>query len=71
MLETTREKYQFISIAADLSEETLKAMETWNDIFQALKVNYCQQRLLHPTMVTFKIDGDRKTFQDKHKLKQS
>jgi hypothetical protein len=37
-------------IAADFSEETLKAKRTWNDLFQFLKENNCWCRLMYPAI---------------------
>jgi hypothetical protein len=70
MLRATREKCQVIykskpiRITADLSEETLKAKQAWNDVFQALKEN-CQPRLLYLAKLSFIIfGGEIKTFHD-------
>jgi hypothetical protein len=43
-------------------------MKVSNDIFQDLKVNNCQPRLLLPAKLFFKINGEIKAFQDKKKL---
>lgn len=42
------------------------------DVFQVPKQNKtdCQERLLHPAMLSSKMGGQIKTFPDKHKLKQ-
>jgi hypothetical protein len=50
--------------------ETLKARRTCNDVFQALKKNYCQPRLLYPAKLSFTIERKVKTFHDKQKLKK-
>jgi hypothetical protein len=61
-LKVTREKHQVtykgkpIRMTADFSPETLKTRREWNDVFQALKENNCQPRLLHPAMLTFIIE---------------
>lgn len=39
-----------------------------NDIFQALKVNKYQLNMLSPTKLSFKIYGEIRIFQNKHKL---
>jgi hypothetical protein len=56
-------------ITADCSRRTLKARRTWNDVFQTLKENYSQPRLLYPSKLYFIIEK-LKTLCDKEKLKQ-
>ena len=55
---------------ADLSAETLQARREWQDIFKALKGKNLQLRLLYPARISFKIDGEIKSFSDKQKLRQ-
>jgi hypothetical protein len=50
--------------------ETLKARRAWSEVFQALNENNFNPRIPHPTKLSFKIDGARKIFHDKQKLKQ-
>jgi hypothetical protein len=52
------------------SPTLLHTQETWTDVFQALKQNNCQVRLLYLAKISIKIEGEIKTFPDKHKLKQ-
>jgi hypothetical protein len=59
-----------IRLTADFSEQTLNARSAWNDVFQVLKENNCQPRLLYPARLSFKIEGEIKTFQDKDKLRE-
>jgi hypothetical protein len=37
-----------------IPKETLTARKAWNVVFQALKVNNCQIRLLYPVKLSFK-----------------
>jgi hypothetical protein len=46
-------------------------MNTWNNTFKELKEHNCQSRLLYPSMLSLRIDGEMKNFQDQQKLKQS
>jgi vacuolar-type H+-ATPase catalytic subunit A/Vma1 len=75
-LKAAREKKQVtykgkpIKITADFSTETLKARTAWGEIFWALNENNFNPRILHPAKLSFKIDGARKVFHDKQKLKQ-
>ena len=57
-------------LTADLSAETLQAKREWQDIFKVLKGKNLQPRLLYPARISFKIDGEIKSFSDKQKLKR-
>ena len=54
----------------DLSAETLQAKREWQDIFKVLKEKNIQPRLLYPTKMSFKINGEIKSFMDKQKLRE-
>ena len=74
VLKTSREKQQVtykgnpISLTADLLAETLQARREWQGIFKILKGKNLQPRLLYPARISFKIDGEIKSFSDKQKL---
>ena len=76
ILEAAREKQQVtykgnpICLTADLSVETLQARREWQDIFKVLKGKNLQPRLLFPARISFKIDGEIKSFSDKQKLRK-
>ena len=55
-------------ITADLSTETLQARREWQDIFKVLKGKNLKPRLLYLARISFKIDGEIKSFSDKQKL---
>ena len=57
-----------IRITADLSIETLQARREWQDIFKVMKENNLQPRLLYPVRISFKYEGEIKSFTDKQKL---
>ena len=57
-------------LTADLSAETLRARREWQDIFKALKGENLQPRLLYPARISFKVDGEIKSFSDKQKLRE-
>ena len=59
-----------ICLTADLSAETLKARREWQDIFKVPKGKNLQPRLLYPARISFKIDGEIKSFSDKQKLRE-
>ena len=77
ILKAAREKQQVtykgnpIHLTADLSAETLQARKEWQDIFKVLKGKNLQLRLWHPARISFKIDGEIKSFSDKQKLRES
>ena len=59
-----------IRLTADLSAETLQARREWQDIFKVLKGENLQPRLLYLARISFKIDGEIKSFLDKQKLRE-
>ena len=71
ILKAAKEKQQVtykgnpIGLTADLSAETLQARREWQDIFKVLKGKNLQPRLLYLAKISFKIDGEIKSFSDK------
>ena len=59
-----------IRLTADLSAETLQARREWQDIFKVLKGKNLQPRLLYLARISFKINGEIKSFSDKKKLRE-
>ena len=57
-------------LTADLSAETLQATGEWQGIFKVLKEKNLQPRLLYPARISFKTDGEIKSFSDKQKLRE-
>ena len=76
ILKAAREKQQIthkgipIRITADLSIETLQARREWQDILKVMKENNLQLRLLYPARISFKYEGEIKSFTDKQKLRE-
>ena len=76
ILKPAREKKQIthkgipIMLTADLSAETLQATRQWQDIFKVMKGKNLQPRLLYPARISFRFDGELKTFTDKQKLRE-
>ena len=54
-----------IRITADLSIETLEARREWQDILKVMKENNLQPRLLYPARISFRYEGEFKSFTDK------
>ena len=75
ILKATREKQQthkgiLIRITADISIETLQARREWQDILKVMKKKNLQPRLLYPARISFKYEGETKSFTDKPKLRE-
>ena len=59
-----------IRLSADFSAETLQARREWHDIFKVMKRKNLQPRILYPARLSFRFDGEIKSFTDKPKLKE-
>ena len=59
-----------IRLSADYSKETLQARRDWQEIFKVMKSRDLQPRLLYPAKLSFRIEGQIKSFPDKKKLKE-
>ena len=76
ILKAAREKQQIthkgipVRITADLSIETLHARREWQKILKVMKEKNLQPRLLYPARISFKYEGEIKSFTDKQKLRE-
>ena len=76
ILKAIKEKQQIthkgipIRIKADLSIETLQARREWQDILKVMKENNLQPRLLYPARISFRYEGELKSFTEKQKLRE-
>ena len=76
VLKAAREKQHImvkeipIRIIAGFSIETLQARREWQDIFKVMKEKNLQPRLLYPARISFKYEGEIKSFTDKEKLRE-
>ena len=76
ILKAAREKQQIthkgipIRITADLSIETLQARREWQDKLKVMEEKNLQPRLLYPESISFKYEGEIKSFTDKQKLRE-
>ena len=59
-----------IRLIADLSADTVQARREWKDIFKVMKEKNLQPRLLYPARISFRFDGEIKTFTDRQKLRE-
>ena len=57
-------------ITADLSIETLQARREWQGILKVMKEKNLQPRLLCPAKISFKYEGEIKSFTDKQKVRE-
>ena len=55
-----------IRFAGDLSTETWQARKEWQDIFNMLKQKNMQPIILYPVRLSFKIEGEMKSFPNKN-----
>uniref|UniRef100_A0A8D1WUF3 LINE-1 retrotransposable element ORF1 protein n=1 Tax=Sus scrofa TaxID=9823 RepID=A0A8D1WUF3_PIG len=76
ILKAAREEKQItykgtpIRLLADFSAETLQARRKWHDILNVMKGKNLQPRLLDPARLSFRFEGEIKTFTDKQKLRE-
>ena len=50
--------------------KTLQARKEWQDILKVMKEKNLQPRLLYPARISFKYEGEIKSFTDKQKLRE-
>ena len=53
-----------IRITSDLPTQTWNEMKGWQDIFKDLSEKNLQPRILNPARLSFRIDGEIRTFQN-------
>ena len=54
-----------ISLSANLSTETLPARREWHDTVKVMKGKSLQARILYTAKLSFRLDGEIKSFSDK------
>ena len=59
-----------IRLTADQSTETWQARKGCKEIFRVLNEKNMQPRILYPARLSFRIEGEIKSFQDRQKLKE-
>ena len=59
-----------IRLRAEPSTETWQARKGWQDIFRVLNEKNLQPTILYPARLSFRIEGEIKSFQDRQKLKE-
>ena len=75
LLKAKREKRQItykgtpIRLTVDFSAETLQARREWHDIFKVMKGKNLKPRLLYSARISFRFNGEIKSFTDKRKVR--
>ena len=75
VLKATRGKQQIthkgnpIRLSADFLAKILQARREWQDTFKVRKGKILQTRILQPVRLSFRFEGDIKSFTDKQKLR--
>ena len=59
-----------IRLSADFSAETLQVRRERHNIFKMMKRKNLQPRIIYPGRLSFKFDGEIKSFPDKPKLRE-
>ena len=76
LLKAGREKRQItykgtpIRLTADFSAEALQPRREWHDILKVMKGKNVQPRLLYPARISFRFNGEIKSFTDKQNLRE-
>ena len=76
LLKATREKWEIaykgilIRLLADFSTETLQNRKEWYNMFKVMKGKSVQPRIPYPARLSFRFDGEIKSFQGKQKLRE-
>ena len=58
-----------IRLSADFSAEALQVKSEWHNIFKVMKRKNLQPRILCSARLSFRFDGEMKSFPDKQKLR--
>ena len=58
------------SFSADFSAEALQARRLWHDILKVMNGKNSNPRLLYPARLSFRFEGEIKSFTDKQKLRE-
>ena len=59
-----------ISLSADFSVETVPARNEWHNIFEMMKGENLQPRILYPASIHSDLTGKYKSYTDKQKLRE-
>ena len=59
-----------IRVTADVSTVTWQPRKGWQDIFRVLNEKNMQPKILYPTRISFKMEGEIKSFKDRKEMKE-
>ena len=59
-----------IRLSADFSAVTLQTRREWHNIFKVMKGKNLHPRIFYITRLSFRFDGEIKSFPDKQKLRE-
>ena len=65
-----RYKGTLIRLSADFSAETVQARREWHETLDVMKEKKLQPRLLYPARLSFRFEGEIKSFIVKQKLRE-
>ena len=68
--ETVTYKGVPIRLSADFSKETLQARRGWKEVFKIMRGKDLHPRLLYPAKLSFRMEGQIRSFPDEVKLKK-
>ena len=68
--ETVTYKGVPIKLSADFSKVTLQARRGWKEVFKVMKSEDLHPRLLYPTKLSFRMEGQMRCFPEKVKWKE-
>ena len=63
-------KGRLIRLVVDLSTETSQARMEWQEIFNVMNRKNMYPRILYPTSLSFRLEGEIRVFPNKQKLKE-
>ena len=59
-----------IRLVADFSAEAIQARRKWHDMCKVMKGKNLQPKILYPTRLSFRFEGEIISFTDKQKLRK-
>ena len=59
-----------IKLTTDLSTETWQARKGWCDVYRVLNEKNMEPRIFYPARLSFRTEGEIKSFQDLQKVKE-
>ncbi|CAK6441207.1 unnamed protein product [Pipistrellus nathusii] len=70
VLKDSKEDGAILTLAADFSSATLDMSKQWSNVFNILRENYFEPKILCQVKLAFKCDGEIRTFSDMQSLRK-